>query len=166
MDVIVPYTRLRPEVLAALDTTGHPYETVDVSDSDSAYWELLHEMWAAGQTFCIVEHDIIVEPDTLTRLEECPQEWCASPYPYFNGHYPGLGCAKFTGSLCQRWPSVIAEIGQWSDPTHPAKHWCRLDGWIHNVLAQKARLTVCANHPQVVHRRDDPDDLWPAHGCI
>ncbi len=164
MRVVVPVTDVRTETLSAVEVSGWAYDVVDVSDSDESYWSLLAGLWSDGETFCIVEQDIVVGPATLTGMAECASPWCACPYPYFVGLYAGLGCAKFGSALLRNTPGAIERVGAMSDATHAAKHWCRLDAWLQVVLHQQgARRCI---HASVGHLRPDGHLPYPAHGCV
>ncbi len=166
MRVVVPYTNLRNETRAAIEASGWDYDPIDVSSDDEAYWRLLRDLWAAGETFCIVEQDIVVKPETLDGLAACTEWRCAAAYPYFNGLYPGLGCTRFSAELLSSVPGAIEEIGSWSDEIHPLRHWCRLDGWLQTLLKRNYHVPLCTNHGIVGHIRDYSGSPYPSHGCV
>lgn len=158
MRVVAPYTKKRPEVLRALAGSGR--ELRNVAKADMAYYWLIAGLWGDGDTFAVVEHDIVVEPGTLAAFEACPSEWCASPYPYrLTGMYAGLGCCRFRGSLIARHPDALEVVARMSDAKHPPGHWCRLDGWLRSVLEQRGEQ-MCLHEP-VAHLGSN----WPTHGC-
>lgn len=101
---------------------------------DRDYFDLLSAYWRSGETFCIVEHDIVVRPEALVEFEECPERWCAAPYRYVGSTHYGLGCVRFDGSLLAAHPDVMDRVAVMCDPSHPPRHWCRLDAWISAVL--------------------------------
>jgi hypothetical protein len=77
---------------------------VDVSGSDFAYYELLKELWHAGETFMYVEHDVVPEDALMPEMWNCPEEYCT----------PGSSsevCAKFGEGLMRRWPNLLEEMG-------------------------------------------------------
>jgi hypothetical protein len=152
MRVVQPYThvdeRVREALLAAFPANAkfNGLGFVDVADADTAYWQLLHSLWAEGETFCIVEHDVIVREDTIGELAACPDEWCAFEILIYNGiPWAGLGCMKFGSTLIEQVPDLLDAISTLSDHSHPRKHWCRLDAWIQNHLH-------AFGHKQHVHR--------------
>jgi hypothetical protein len=130
--VICPYTTLHPEATAALDASGYAWEAVDVSSDDAAYYRLLCDLAAQGEDFALVEHDIVVAPDTLASFDACPAEWCAALYPYLGGWSTGLGCTRFRAGVVT--PELMRQVGEMSDETHPPKFWCRLDAWVQHML--------------------------------
>lgn len=160
MHLVVPYTSLRPETAAALDATGRPWHPADVSGDDTAYFRLLSGLWAAGETFGIVEHDVTVSAEALDSLDGCPADWCSAPYPYVNGLYPGLGCARFRAPLLARCPGVMAEVGVMSGEGHPPRHWCRLDAYLNSALTRRGERQ-CRDHPAVGHPAGRA-----SHGCV
>jgi hypothetical protein len=158
--LVQPYARLRPEVVRAL--SGQAVEFRDVSGSDDAYWTLLRDLWAKGETFCIVEHDVVVRPDSLAELAACPSPWCAFEVPYLDRLYAGLACTRFSADLLARYPDALGTISELSDEDHPPKHWCRLDSWLQGYVLHPGGETMCVHGPPLEHVRDG---TAPAHGC-
>ena len=160
--VICPYTGggLRPEVVWALQDSGHDFEAVDVSGSDESYHELLSDLWGAGKSFALVEHDVVIGPDTLASFDSCPMEWCTFSYRYLSSVYWGLGCTRFRGSLLQRLPDVMVQVAEYGSPRHPKRHWCIQDQAITTALRSR-RLEWPHLHGEVEHLSDG----WPSHGC-
>jgi hypothetical protein len=159
MRVICPYTVIAPETRAALDASGYPWEARDVSGSESAYWELLAELWGAGEAFALVEHDVIPSAEVLASLGACQADWCAAPFPYVNGLIAGLGCTRFRPGIITRNPDLLNVVALMSDEKHPPRHWCRLDAWTDLVLSRRGERR-CRDHPQAGHLGRSP-----SHGC-
>jgi len=139
MRVEVPFAGTpHPEVDAALmEACGfgaYDRDWWNVGVSDRAYFDALSGWWARGETFCIVEHDIVVHPDAITGLANCPHDWCSYPYEYEGGMTHGLGCVKFSADLLLRRPLAMTRVGVMFDERHPKRHWCRLDAWLTSVL--------------------------------
>jgi hypothetical protein len=158
--VVIPFTRLQPDVLAAVRASGRPYECVNVSDSDESYFRLLSELWAAGESFTLVEHDVIVGPETLASFDDCPHLWCAAKYSYLKGSYWGLGCTRFRGPLLKQFPGIMDEVGEYKAPRHSPRHWCTLDQALTHTLSAH-RVEFPHIHGEVEHLGDG----WPAHRC-
>ena len=159
MRVVVPFTDLRPETVEALDASGYPWEAVSVKFSDYAYFELVAQLWREQQDFGIVEHDIKVGSDTLSGMETCVELWCAAPYPYLNGTYAGLGCARFRSQLMVEIPELMDEVALMGNDDHPPRHWCVVDGFMQIRLALRGYSSH--RHGEVVNL----GGLRPAHGC-
>lgn len=161
MRVVCPFTTLRPQTAEALDASGYPWEPVDVSGSDEDYWELLYDLWAARQDFCIVEHDIIIAPGILAEFESCPELWCVSPYPYMHGgEYAGLGCVRFRAEVMNVMPRLMDDVATRTNTKHPSKHWCTLDAWIQEKLYGQ-RFSPHRHAPS-----EHLDSLRPTHLCV
>jgi len=160
MRVICPYTRISPATREALDSSGYAWEPHDVSGSDDAYWGVLAGLWAAGEDFAVVEHDIIPAPGALASFEACAHGWCSCPYPYLAGTYAGLGCTRFRAGLIARQPDLMDVVATMSNDSHPPKSWCTLDAWIQVVLRQRGE-NMCTAHPEAGH-----PSRSPSHGCV
>ena len=91
MRLIVPFTRIAPETVKALNATGYKWEAVDVLGSDSADRELINWLWSEGEDFCLNEHDIVPNQDTFSSIDACSEPWCVAPFPYLHGTHAGLG---------------------------------------------------------------------------
>ena len=163
VNVYVPYTRLCPETKKALDATKHSYTPINVSKSDETYWELLNSLWSKGETFAIVEHDIVIHKTALQELADCPRPWCAFPVPYFSSNHVGLGCVKFGSDLIKRFPNALDEVALMFDSKHPPKHWCRLDAWLQTRVLPQAERHV--HQPPLGHVRSG-SVIKPSHGCL
>lgn len=163
MRVYVPVAKLLPgvePVFAAIRAAGaDPFDVCLVDDTD--YWCLLAELWSKGHGFAVVEHDVVIAPDTLDRFDACSNDWCAQRYEYFVGPYAGLGCMRFSAALIARNPDALRRVATMSDPTHPARHWCRLDAWLQQVLSA-ARETLCIHEGTLEHL----GGTVPSHGCV
>lgn len=163
MRVILPYLPpIKGDVLWALRATHWELSARVVGSSERDYFDLLADAWATGETFCVVEHDIVVNPDSLDELYGCPHDWCAFPYRYGTcERYYGLGCVKFSADLIARCPDAMTRVGVMSDPTHEKRHWCRLDSWLQYV--------ILPNFGEQMHRHDTPvghlGGRVAAHGC-
>ena len=88
-----------PETLLSLEASGYEVEYRDTSASDTAYAELVMELWKHGEGFAIVEADMAFPPEALQRLVECENDYCAGIYPWSTQLGPALGFTKFGTSL-------------------------------------------------------------------
>jgi hypothetical protein len=163
MRVYVPVAKQLLEVepvLAAIRAAGADPVGVCLVEEDD-YWSLLTELWSMADEFTVVEHDVVIEPDTLDRFNACASGWCAQRYAYFVGPYAGLGCMRFRSRLITRNPDALRRVGTMSDPTHPARHWCRLDAWLQQVLSASGE-TLCIHEGTLEHL----GGTVPSHGCV
>lgn len=162
MRVVVPFVPglIRDETFRHLCEYAPRFELVNVAASDYAYWQLYRELWASGDDFLVVEHDIAIHGAVIPALNECAGEWCAYSYPYaIAGTYHGAGCVRYRASLTVRFPDLINQAGRMSNTTHPPRHWCSLDAFRAHLLAD-AGVTMCRHEPPVRHL-----DTSVSHGC-
>lgn len=164
MRIYVPYTRLRDETRDALEqhASGHEIRYVDVSGGDEAMWEMYAAAWAEGETFAVVEHDIMIHDRVLPAFEQCPSLWCSFAYPY--AHLPaycGTGCVRFRAELLAAYPELWEHVALCeAPPAHGFRHWCTLDGFSQTQLCQ-AGFLMCRHMDPVTHL--DPSN---SHGCL
>ena len=150
--VLVPFTSLRAETVVGLAKSTIPYEMVarPITDDEGYFWAL-SEAWTPTpehmpEPFIVVEHDIVVRPETLRELRDCPEDWCAVGYKYLNEPSAyGMGCVKFSDRLICRSPYLFQKIANEGDSLHPPRHWCRLDAHIWEALTERGE-----------HRHDHP----------
>lgn len=112
MKVVVPFATNSPllhAVQIALRQDGVVAEYIHCSE-DRSYYDLVYRLWAEGDTFCIVEHDIVVWPSAINELEHCQELWCTRPYYCSVGWIEdGLGCTKFDKQLMIQYPNFMSE---------------------------------------------------------
>lgn len=114
--VVVPFAlggKAQPWPLSAvrlaLEQDGWQPEFRHMVHGES-YFDLLSELWQAGQRFIVVEHDIVVWPGALSELEACTEGWCTLPYYCSVGWIEdGLGCTKFSARFIGENPDLLAE---------------------------------------------------------
>lgn len=159
MRVVCPHTHVSAETVKAL--RGFRVEFIDVSSSDTAYFDLLAGLWADAADFAVVEQDIVPTVGTLPSFARCSGLWCAAPYPYLGSKtYAGLGCARFRAGLMTAHPDLMDAVALHDYEGHFPRHWCTLDAAIQREL-WKRRRHACCNHTPVGHLHD-----WPSHGCV
>ena len=145
---------LRPEVVAALETDGWRPDVVDVSASESAYHDLLASLWAEGEGFVVVEHDIVVYPGAIRAMLDCPESWCVTVYRV-NAEYDGyLGCVRFSEALVRAEPDAMDAAGRLAYGP-PPRYW----GWVDSRLGQVLTDRGYRKHrhwPAVTHLRTYP----------
>jgi hypothetical protein len=165
--VIIPYTPIAPGVREAIAATGHKWEEIYVGNSDQDYFSLFALLCAKGSGFIVLEHDVIVRPDTLDELEACPEPWCAFPVPYLGGEYPGMACAKFTDRIIAACPGALIQVGTMGNDQHSPGHWCTTDHFLQMVVLPAAVGHYKHVHPPALgHYRADGLPPMPSHGCV
>jgi hypothetical protein len=134
---------VQPETWTALEQHAPDAEYVGPLDTALGYYSLLAGLWAGGEGFAIVEHDVVIHAGVIPGFVGCSQPWCSFPY---SGGYTlfteGLGCARFSGALTQRLPSLIDDIDD--------RSWFSLDSMI-AVALHAAGYKVHVHQPPVLH---------------
>lgn len=147
MRIVVPYTKVNPDTRDSVPTHT---EWCDVSGDDEAYWRLLRDVWADGESFVVIEHDVVCRPDILEGFESCPEPWCA--HRYADMCHPEcaeawanmLGCTRFTADVIAAVPDAVTSI------TNPAfRNW-------HNVCDGIAGPMPHPDHPGAVWLAEQP----------
>ena len=88
----------------------------DVSADGDAYWRLLCDVWSDGESFLIVEHDVVCRPDVLEQVEACPEPWCTFGYEpichpeCLEAWANMLGCTRFSADLIAAAPDAVSSI--------------------------------------------------------
>lgn len=143
MRVIVPFTDIHPCTERALASLVPDVQRVDVGGDPLAYSRLLAELWASGDDFLVVEHDIQLTAEALRQAGECDCVWSTSPYRGAGTSWAAatlltrsLGCTRFRGELTRRLPTVVAEANARNDmgSVCPPGHWKGLDARLYSVL--------------------------------
>lgn len=165
MRVIFPWARWNDHVIEALRQATDYAWAFHVGYDDTAYFRLLSNMWHQGETFVVVEHDVLVKPWSIDDLERCSHPWCAWQIKYGAGFTPGLGCAKFTAEVMSQVPDAMERVGRCSDAGHPPMHWCRIDWWLQHKILPGAGLVQHVHGGPLDHLRDTVGDVKPSHDC-
>jgi hypothetical protein len=174
MRVICPYVTagepgiergLHPLCEQALAKFAPDAELLYLGTTPTAYYDLLGELWAAGQSFLLVEHDIELRAGLVEELETCPEPWCAAPYVVGSSRdgfiESSLGCTRFTAEIMRAVPDLISSL--------PVRDWRRLDCEISPRL-RTAGFEPHVHHPAVKHHHvyprlpRDGGGMWCACG--
>ena len=152
----VPYTQLHPRTVEAA-----PVDAIwaDVSSGPNAYFHLLNQIWAAGQTFALLEHDVVCRPDIINEFETCPEPWCM--YIYSDLCCPGcreawrnhIGCTRFRAELMQAVPDAVASIPEGE------RDWHNLCDGVGNHL-RAAGYSHHWHEPPVLHKQHINLETW------
>ncbi len=93
-----------------------------------SYDFLFRSLWAEGEPFILVEHDIVPWPGALAELWNCPEPWCGFPYFIFGELRSQLGCTKFD-------PANLGECPLTGDPIE----WQVIDKAIEKRLVMRGQ---------------------------
>ena len=180
MKVVVPYVNnarnhLWPETMEATHAYSVDPEFVNVHKqcgqekcdgitciSSSEYCDLFMRLWEQQESFVVIEHDIVIEESTISKLENCPRPWCGYTYSNAGGdNFAFLGCTYFEARIMKRYPHAIEEASQLrTDSNIEPGHWVRLDSCISRTLA-KYRYRIHEHNPPLLHmnpRQQHPKD--------
>jgi hypothetical protein len=146
--VLCCYTRLHPRTQAALARHEPQAELVNVSHSDTAYWEQIAMRWGLGD-LAIIEHDIEIHPAVMPQFWACPSAWCSFRYALAPGDelWAGLGCSRFRMEAQRR---IHAPLIQELSDSGPPKSW----GWVESKIfgaMHSLGISQCIHEPPVKH---------------
>ncbi len=153
--VFLPYTQLDPWVLSMLQAEPIDLTLVEMTTTYS-YFELLSQLWAEGETFVIVEHDILVYPGAIQEIWDCEVPFCGKPYVIHGGFAACFGCTKFDASFLRAFPNAMKMGGARQHPMGLGTgytHWETLDS---RIVAALSELGWSCNGSQWPHQH------WPS----
>lgn len=143
MKVVIPFTPVKYSLEAQEAHRAIPgAEWSDVSADVQAYHRLFSDLWLAGETFLLIEHDIVPNDEAMIQAEECSCWWGTSPYEGPPGRgllTDSLGFVCFRAELMMAEPDLATEA--WWDPeggkTFAPGHWKRMDLRIAHQLRER-----------------------------
>jgi hypothetical protein len=119
----VPYSRLGVATEVFLTSplyTPLPVVLVDCTADDWAYQKYIEEVWAQGEDFINMEHDIVPWPGAVHELIKCAHPWCFFGYDYSTPDLASSGAAYF--GLVRFRQSIIRQLADvWVD--RRKQHW-------------------------------------------
>lgn len=144
--VIVPAISDQCVAQLVLLADGTPHEVHLVNGNDTDYAALIADVWARGEGFVIVEHDIAPWWGAIDHLRQCPKDWCMFEYAKYGGGVThGLGCVKFSDRLVKNYPD-LSKIWINTD-------WRLLDGAVGSAIVSVIHSEPCFHAPPVAHAR-------------
>lgn len=161
MKLVVPYVTLAPETYRA--TKDWPdVEYRYVGDTDTAYAEWLADLWAAGRSFAICEHDVVPAAGQLAELALCPHPYCAYPVPLTVYIAPCLSLTRFSAQLLADHPDVMKRVLRVPTNYGPPGHYRQLDTVLQRtVLLNRHGLQPHIHLPAAVHLNEEKSRLVP-----
>lgn len=168
MRVVMPVAGGSPVARATFWWLAPKGELVDVSADDHAYWRLVRDLWQAGETFALVEHDVVIRAHALTHLECCRRPWCAygyaarisdlpasstslipaTPAGHVNGYW---GCVRFRASLMAAVPDLFDT--PLNEPAGEGRTWQRVAATFGSILARDHGYSAHRHEPGLRHDR-------------
>lgn len=159
MKVVVAYCRLHPAVRTALEQDGIKARYCETPVEDiEAYWRLLRDLWAEGETFVFLQQDKIPAPGAVQAIHDCPNLWCTYPCLAWDGGEVkpvGLSCVKFAAGLIQRVPGLMEMVGSTAYSNLRLRHWTGIDWLIYDRLI--GRYGQCL-HPADMVRHEHQEE--------
>jgi|WetSurMetagenome_2_1015567.scaffolds.fasta_scaffold227392_2 hypothetical protein len=148
-NVVVPFVNEDPAARAAvrlnLEMQGLAPRYVEL-DASFAYDALIRRLWAEGEPFILVEHDILPWPGAVQQMWTCDRPWCAFEYLMMGELRVALGCTKFDP----------ARLGPLPLPQEPVP-WRTMDWHIIDTLATRGECShlhePAVSHLHWVHQR-------------
>ncbi len=77
-----------------------------VCRGDHGYGRLVAELWADGEGFVLVEHDVVPWVGAISQMEDCPGDWCGFRYAKCRSTVRALGLVKFSDDLVGAYPEL------------------------------------------------------------
>ena len=137
MRVVVPYTELTGGCKQSLDRAAPHAELIDVSGSVLAYHDMMKRVWADGEDFILIEHDLDFNPEAIEVLEECPHLLCS-----IAGYWR---LTRFRSELIRSKPDLFEGLPL------SERHWIPLEWCASNRLLSYDRWHY---HYQIPHHND------------
>lgn len=81
------------------------------------YAHMFADRWSAGETFIIIEHDVVPPLDGLDIMRACEHDWCGYGYGGPSDGYGidlALGCTKFSAELIAQTPDLWDRPCTWN----------------------------------------------------
>ena len=130
-------------------------EYVNVAGSDTAYSELVCDLWRQGSGFILCEHDVVPPDGALERFVECPEPLCAHPYAWVTNVGPALGLNKFGADLLAAYPRAADEAASINGGFGPGS-WRTFDYWLMRLVLEERYGVVPHLHlPPAEHLNPD-----------
>jgi hypothetical protein len=154
MIVVVPYGVTG---IGALDETPRPpieavrmnlaiqgvrFREIRMLD-DYSYAALVTELWADGEPFAIVEHDVLPWPGWLDSLANCSRPWCGFGYL-------GPGGRWLVETGCTRIDPAAAKLDGTALDVEPRPTWQHVDISVRDAFRREG-IIQHEHRPGVVH---------------
>jgi hypothetical protein len=109
----VPYTAVHPKTAEAAPRDAI---WVNVSHSNIAYYAALSHIWAKGESFALLEHDVVCTPEIIRTIEDCREPWALYWYSDIchlecrEAWRNQLGCTLFREEIIRAVPDAVSSI--------------------------------------------------------
>ena len=128
-------------------TTEGVFFTVLRMRYDLDYGRALAAIWAQGEEFCLIEHDIVPWPGALEAIAGCEEPWCVYDYPFHPGRIGNaLGCLRVSKDVVREFPDLSKE---WV-----SVDWKELEGVVRKAISTASGRRKPHRHsPPLAHLR-------------
>ncbi len=151
--VILPYAKIDPRCAAALANV--PVEAVEMRGEEDYYW-LLHRLWREGESFLLIEHDVVIHDQVVPTVATCGHAWCGYPYTVIGYFGTFLGCTHFGAQLMRWYPTLMDVVatrnlpGTRNDQENNKRFWAHLDVRMISALREAGYIQE-QHYPPVQH---------------
>lgn len=157
--VIVPFVHgmLHEGTVDVLERSGVQFALYQIDPADEfAYANLFATAWSRGETFVILEHDVLPTVEQLWAIVGCDHDWCSYPYDDdITLAGPMFGLVRFHRRLMERFehlPGSALHIG--TGHPHPV-YWWNVDNRVARDLNIR-HVTHTFHLPPVRHDHRGP----------
>jgi hypothetical protein len=113
VSLFIPYTKPTQKLQFVIDCLRiqQVQPKLALVGPGTEYHDLLSENWERGETFYVVEQDVVVWQGAIQQLEMCDHDWCSLP-TMCHGRMISttFGCVKFSKRLIAKNPGFWADI--------------------------------------------------------
>ena len=128
---------------------GHVFWEID-PDDPFQYGRILADYWQQGESFAVVEPDIVIREDVAEAIMSCKCDYGCFPYAWRTDVGPALGCTWFRAPFLARYPDAMKKV-QAQNVT-----WRQLDVVLmRHVLAREYGEQPHVHLPAVEHLNPD-----------
>lgn len=154
MKLVIPYTKLELATeLYLLDKTVESFEFEveykDVSSDHWAYTRVLEELWEQGESFVLMEHDIVPWPGAMSAIAKCHFPWCFYGYTpdtdYLGNRAAPFGLVKFSKDFIQRYYDVWTEMRSYYKSDYEYV-WMEHDKWLLQYVVPRKGSNSCDSY--------------------
>lgn len=107
------------------------------------YANLLARLWATGEDFAIIEHDIVTTAVVFEGFALCDEPYCGHRYNIGRKLGGTLGCVRWQGDFTSAYPGVAVEVA--------GTPWDKLDGVVAAAMSARGYDDYHVHEPPLVH---------------
>jgi hypothetical protein len=154
MDIWVPYTDLADETGAfALRGGAHLWR---LDDPVEGYGRFMADRWDEGESFIVIEHDVVPTRNAIDSLQVCPRPLCFFGYEGEDRLSLMFGCVRFSADFIAAHPDLWTRFLAARDVAegHPdydfsasrCRRWMMLPEWVDHATGAPAHFHGRVRH--------------------